>query len=89
MTVVSALTLAIAAFGALVLVLSAWSRGRDADLLDWDPRDRIRARRNADLDELACGLDEHNRRRRITGLPPQTEDELRRELAQRRRRAGF
>lgn len=88
MTVVSVLGLLIVAFGAVVLVLSAWSRGRGADLLDWDPGERIRVRRNADIDELARGLDEHNRRRVVTGLAPQTEDELRRELAQRRRRAG-
>lgn len=88
MTVVSLLALLIVGVGAAAFALSAWSRGRGADLLDWDPSDRIRGRRDADLEELARGLDEHNRLRARAGLPPQTEDELRRELAQRRRQAG-
>lgn len=88
MTFVSVLGVLIITFGVVVFVLAARGTGDGTDLLDWDPRDRVRVRREADLDELALGLEEHNRRRVAQGLSPQTEDELRRELAQRRRRAA-
>jgi hypothetical protein len=71
-----------------VFALSARGTGDGQDLLDWDPTDRIQGRRDADLEELAVGLDEHNRRRQAAGLAPQTEDELRRALATNRRKAS-
>jgi hypothetical protein len=86
-TFVSVLLVLVGALGALVFALAIWGAGSRSDLLDWDPRERVRTRRNADLDELARGLDEHNQRRIDAGLSPQTEDELRRELARHRRRA--
>lgn len=84
MTTSTVVALAILVALAAVAVLSVHGTGDGADLLDWDPSDRIGERRCAEEDELARALDEHNRRRRARGLPPQTEMELRSELARRR-----
>jgi hypothetical protein len=88
MTLVSVIGLLVAVFVVAVFVISARRPGDGSDLLDWDPTGRVRGRRDADLEEMELGLDEHNRRRRAAGLDPQTEDELRRELARERRRAS-
>lgn len=66
----------------VVVVGAALSRtGRDTDVLDWDPTDRLAARVAAEEDELTLGLAEHNARRAAQGLPPEDELELRRRLA--------
>lgn len=88
MTLASVLGLLVILIAVLVCALAARGTGDGADLLDWDPKDRIRVRREADLEELAVGLDEHNRRRAAAGLAPQSEDELRRALASARRRGA-
>lgn len=89
MTLPTALFLGVLILVIAVFTLSAHRRSGDGqDLLDWDPADRIRGRRDADLEELAVGMAEHNRRRVQAGLAPQTEDELRRALARNRRRAS-
>lgn len=74
--------------GALLLVvLAALTRtGREADLLDWDPAERIAARQAAEEEELEQGLAEHNARRARDGLSPEDELALRRRLARERRR---
>ncbi len=88
MTFVSVLGLLVVVFVVAVFVVSARRPGDGSDLLDWDPTERVRGRRDADLEELELGLTEHNRRRTAAGLRPQTEDELRRELARARRQAS-
>ncbi len=88
MTFVSVLGLAVVLFVVAVFVVAARRPGDGSDLLDWDPTDRVRGRRDADLEEVELGLAEHNRRRAAAGLGPQTEDELRRQLARNRRGAG-
>ncbi|HYF27364.1 MAG TPA: hypothetical protein VD931_16590 [Baekduia sp.] len=70
----------------LVVVVAALTRtGRQADVLDWDPTERIAARSRAEQDELAIGLAEHNARRAAEGLPPEDEVDLQRRLARERR----
>ncbi len=88
MTFVTLLGLLIVVGVVTVFVLSARGTGDGSDLLDWDPTERNRGRRDADVEELELGLVEHNRRRAAAGLPPQTEDELRQALARARRRAS-
>lgn len=88
MSFVTILGLIIVVVGVSVFVLAARGTGDGQDLLDWDPSDRIQGRRDADLEELAVGLDEHNRRRKAAGLAPQTEDQLRRTLASNRRKGS-
>ncbi len=88
MTFVSVLGLLVVALVVVVFVVSARRPGDGSDLLDWDPTERVRGRRDADLEEMELGLAEHNRRRAAAGLPPQAEDELRRDLARTRRRAS-
>jgi hypothetical protein len=87
-TFVSVLGLLVVLFVIAVFVVAARRPGDGSDLLDWDPTDRVRGRRDADLEEVQLGLAEHNRRREAAGLRPQTEDELRRELARTRRRSS-
>ena len=70
----------------VVVVAAALTRtGRAADVLDWDPTDRMAAREASDAEELELGLAEHNARRAAQGLPPEDELELRRRLARERR----
>ncbi|MCW3000567.1 MAG: hypothetical protein JWN65_4116 [Solirubrobacterales bacterium] len=88
MTLVTVLGLLVVVWVVAVFVIAARRPGDGADLLDWDPTDRVRSRREADREEVQQGLDEHNRRRAVAGLEPQSEDELRRELARDRRRAS-
>jgi hypothetical protein len=88
MTLVSAMGLIVIVFTVAVFVIAAKRPGDGSDLVDWDPTDRVRGRRDADTEELELGLAEHNSRRIAAGLAPQTEDELRRELARNRRRAS-
>ncbi len=88
MTFVSVLGLLVVVFVVVVFVVSARRPGDGSDLLDWDPTERVRGRRDADLEEVELGLAEHNRRRVAAGLAPQTEDELRRDLARARRRTS-
>lgn len=88
MTAVTVMGLFIAVAVVGVFVIAARRPGDGSDLLDWDPTDRVRGRRDADLEELELGLVEHNRRRAAAGQAPQTEHELRRELAAARRKAS-
>lgn len=87
-TLVTVMGAAVVLFVVVVLVVSARRPGDGSDLLDWDPTDRVRGRRDADAEEVELGLAEHNRRREAAGLTRQTEDELRRALASQRRRAS-
>lgn len=88
MTLVSVMGLFVVVVAVGVLVIAARRPGDGSDLLDWDPTERVRGRRDADLEELELGLVEHNRRRAAAGKTPQTEDELRRDLARARRKAS-
>lgn len=88
MTLVSFMGLFVVVVALAVFVIAARRPGDGSDLLDWDPTDRVRGRRDADLEELELGLVEHNRRRAAAGQAPQTEDELRRDLARARRKAS-
>jgi hypothetical protein len=88
MTFVSVLGLLVVLFVVAVFVVAARRPGDGSDLLDWDPTSRVRGRRDADLEEVELGLVEHNRRREAAGMAPQTEDELRRDLARSRGRAS-
>lgn len=73
--------------GILALVVGAalTRTGRKADVLDWDPTDRLAARDAAEEEELRLGLEEHNARRAAAGLPPEDALELQRRLARERR----
>lgn len=88
MTFVTVLGAVVVVFVVAVFAIAARRPGDGSDLLDWDPTDRVRGRRDADLEELELGLAEHNRRRAAAGLPAQTEHELRRDLATKRRKAS-
>ena len=70
---------------AIVVAAALTRTGRAADVLDWDPTDRMAARDASDAEELERGLAEHNARRASQGLPPEDELELRRRLARERR----
>jgi hypothetical protein len=87
-TLVTVMGAVVVVFVVMVFVVSARRPGDGSDLLDWDPTDRVRGRRDADSEEVQLGLAEHNRRRQAAGLARQTEDELRRDLASQRRRAS-
>lgn len=88
MTLVSFMGLLVVLAVVVVFVVAARRPGDGSDLLDWDPTQRVRGRRDADLEELELGLQEHNRRRKAAGRPPQTEDELRQDLARARRKSA-
>lgn len=55
--------------------------GSGADLLDWDPSQRIEARMTSEYEDAEQMLAMHNRRRRERGLPEHTEDEYREAVA--------
>lgn len=66
-------------FAALIvffLALGLLTRGTGADLLDWDPRGRVRARIAADAEDVDDLLELVNRERREKGLPELTHHEV-------------
>jgi hypothetical protein len=69
-----------AMFGGFILLIVLMARfypGSGADLLDWDPSERMDARYAAEFEDLDNLLEQHNRRQREQGLPEHTEDEYR------------
>lgn len=85
MTLVTALGLFVLFVVLVTFVLAAKGTGDGADLLDWDPTERLRRRRTADHEDVAWMLQRHNEERRQAGLPSMTEDEFRRGVARQRR----
>lgn len=69
----------------LILVLARMHPGSGADLLDWDPSERMQRRMQAEDEDAEQLLAEHNRRRRDRGLPEDTEEDFRARLTRRER----
>jgi hypothetical protein len=65
----------------VLFVLALLRRGSGAELLDWDPTDRIAARAAADAEDVERALAQHNARRADAGLPPEDEAEFARRVA--------
>lgn len=85
MTLITGLFLFVVAVLLLTLILAVKGTGDGADLVDWDPTERLRTRRRADEEDVAWALERHNQERAEASLPPMTEDEFRRGIARRRR----
>jgi hypothetical protein len=81
---------------AMVLALMAlgkWYPGSGADVLDWKPTRSLEAEIELEQDDVQQMIEAQNERRRRTGRPELTEDQVRAEVAAqqdelRRRRDG-
>jgi hypothetical protein len=82
------MVLAIVGTAAVLALLAVLHRGSGAELLDWDPTDRIAARADADAEDVERALAQHNARRVAAGLDPEEEHEFARRIAVARRRNG-
>jgi hypothetical protein len=75
----------------LLLALGKWYPGSGADQVDWKPTRSIEQEIELELDDVAQMLEANNARRRASGRPELTEDDLRDEVAaeeERRLRAS-
>lgn len=84
-----ALLLAIIVVGPTVVLvaLALLRRGSGAELLDWDPSNRIAARAAADVEDVERALEQHNSRRVAAGLEPEDEAAFARRIAREHRRS--
>jgi len=65
----------------LLLALGKWYPGSGADQVDWKPTRSIEQEIELELDDVAQMLEANNARRRASGRPELTEDDLRDEVA--------
>jgi len=75
----------------ILLALGKWYPGSGADQVDWKPTRSIEQEIELELDDVAQMLEANNARRRASGRPELTEDDLRDEVAveeERRLRAS-
>ena len=75
------------------LALGKWYPGSGADVLDWKPTRSIETEIELEQDDVQQMIEAQNERRRASGRPERTEDEVRAEVAAqqdelRRRRDG-
>jgi hypothetical protein len=69
---------------AMVLALMAlgkWYPGSGADVLDWKPTRSLEAEIELEQDDVQQMIEAQNERRRRTGRPERTEDEVRADIA--------
>ena len=74
------------------MALGKWYPGSGADVLDWKPTRSIETEIELEQDDVQQMIEAQNERRRASGRPERTEDEVRaevaREEAERRRQSG-
>ncbi len=83
-------------FGAIVVVflvflaIGKWYPGSGADVLDWKPTRSVEDEIELEMQDVDQMIEAQNERRRRTGRPELTEDEIRAEVADavRARQAG-
>jgi hypothetical protein len=63
------------------LALGRWYPGSGADVLDWKPTRSPEVEVELEQDDVAQMIEAQNERRRRTGRPERTEDEVRAEVA--------
>ena len=63
------------------LALGKWYPGSGADVLDWKPTRSIETEIELEQDDVQQMIDAQNERRRRTGRPERSEDEVRAEVA--------
>jgi hypothetical protein len=71
----------IAAMFVAFLAIGKWYPGSGADVLDWKPTRSIETEIELEQDDVQQMIEAQNERRRRTGRPERTEDELRAEVA--------
>ena len=74
--------------GALILalvLLGKYYPGSGADVLDWQPTRSLETEAELELDDVQQMLDAQNERRRRTGRPELTEDQIRARVAAEQR----
>jgi hypothetical protein len=83
------MTAGIVALLAFLLALGAWSPRSGADVLDWKPTRSLEDEVQLELDDVDQMLEAQNERRRRSGRPELTEEQMRAEVetAQRELRA--
>jgi hypothetical protein len=62
------------------LALGKWYPGSGADVLDWKPTRSIETEIELEQDDVAQMIEAQNERRRRTGRPERTEDQVRAEI---------
>jgi hypothetical protein len=76
------------------VAIGKWYPGSGADVLDWKPTRSLEAEIELEQDDVQQMIDAQNERRRRTGRPERSEDEVRAQVAaeqaelRRRRDAG-
>jgi hypothetical protein len=68
------------------LAIGKWYPGSGADVLDWKPTRSIETEVELEQDDVQQMIDAQNERRRRTGRPERTEDEVRAEVAEQQRK---
>jgi hypothetical protein len=63
------------------LAIGKWYPGSGADVLDWKPTRSIEAEIELEQDDVQQMIDAQNERRRRTGRPERSEDEVRAQVA--------
>ena len=63
------------------LAIGKWYPGSGADVLDWKPTRSIETEIELEQDDVQQMIEAQNERRRRTGRPERSEDELRAEVA--------
>jgi hypothetical protein len=63
------------------LALGKWYPGSGADVLDWKPTRSIETEIELEQDDVQQMIEAQNERRRASGRPERTEDEVRAEVA--------
>ena len=66
------------------MALGKWYPGSGADVLDWKPTRSPEAEIELEQDDVQQMIDAQNERRRRTGRPERTEDEVRAQVARDR-----
>jgi hypothetical protein len=68
------------------LAIGKWYPGSGADVLDWKPTRSIETEIELEQDDVQQMIDAQNERRRRTGRPERSEDEVRAEIADEQER---
>ena len=63
------------------LAIGRWYPGSGADVLDWKPTRSLETEIELEQDDVQQMIDAQNERRRRTGRPERTEDDVRAEVA--------
>jgi hypothetical protein len=65
-----------------LMALGKWYPGSGADVLDWKPTRSIETEIELEQDDVQQMIEAQNERRRRSGRPERTEDEVRSEVAE-------